>query len=191
MDDRTSVLLLGGFHAHSRSLAEELDRVGVVTSVADRLPDDRRGFGAVLVSADHPHCVRAVRELGGEGEPAVLVIGVPGYHETILSCLETGIAGLVSAEEPFESLVRAVREAAQRGTVGGRGLTRRQTQVLALVAAGLPNREIAGRLGVRTHTVKNHVQSILGKLGVSSRTAAAVALTGGASMCGGGGLGVR
>jgi DNA-binding NarL/FixJ family response regulator len=190
MDNHPRVLLLGGFHAHSRSLADELDRVGMTTEVVDSLPGDRRDFEVVLVSADHPGCVRAVRALGAEGEPAVLVIGVPGHHATVLSCLETGVAGLVSVDEPFEGLVLAVREASRRGVLGGRRLTRRQAQVLALVAAGLPNREIADRLGVRTHTVKNHVQTILGKLGVSSRTAATVALSGGASLCGGG-LGLR
>ncbi|MFE1077091.1 response regulator transcription factor [Nocardiopsis alba] len=191
MDDHLGILILGGFHAHSRSLAEELERVGMTTTLLEDLPPERRGFSVVLVSADRPDCVRTIRELGGKDDPAVIVIGVPGHHETVLECLKAGVAGLVAAHEPFENLVHAVREASRRGTLGGRHLTRRQSQVLALVAAGLPNREIAYRLGVRTHTVKNHVQTILSKLGVSSRTAATITLTGGVpAYRGGDGLGV-
>jgi len=51
-------------------------------------------------------------------------------------------------------------------------LTRRETEVLALLAEGLANREIAARLGISEHTIKFHIRSILGKLGASTRTAA-------------------
>ena len=51
-------------------------------------------------------------------------------------------------------------------------LTAREHEVLALVADGLPNREIAARLGISDHTVKFHLASIFGKLGVSTRTEA-------------------
>jgi DNA-binding NarL/FixJ family response regulator len=51
-------------------------------------------------------------------------------------------------------------------------LTRRELEVLQMVAAGLGNREIASRLGVSGHTIKFHISSILGKLGASSRTEA-------------------
>jgi DNA-binding NarL/FixJ family response regulator len=52
-------------------------------------------------------------------------------------------------------------------------LTRRETQVLELVARGCSNADIAGRLFVSEHTVKRHVANILGKLDVPSRAAAA------------------
>jgi DNA-binding NarL/FixJ family response regulator len=51
-------------------------------------------------------------------------------------------------------------------------LTRRELEVLRMVAAGLGNREIASQLGISEHTIKFHISSILGKLGVSSRTEA-------------------
>ncbi|MBO3747686.1 helix-turn-helix domain-containing protein [Streptosporangiaceae bacterium NEAU-GS5] len=52
-------------------------------------------------------------------------------------------------------------------------LTARQQEILALVGDGLTNRVIARRLGVSEHTVRKHLEHIFGRLGVSSRTAAA------------------
>jgi DNA-binding NarL/FixJ family response regulator len=51
-------------------------------------------------------------------------------------------------------------------------LTTREQQVLTLMAEGLANKEISGRLGISTHTVKFHISSILGKLNAASRTEA-------------------
>jgi DNA-binding NarL/FixJ family response regulator len=51
-------------------------------------------------------------------------------------------------------------------------LTARETQVLALVAHGLTNRQIAGRLGVSQHTVHRHLANVFTRLGLSSRAAA-------------------
>ena len=49
-------------------------------------------------------------------------------------------------------------------------LTPREVEVLAYVAKGLANKEIAGRLGTASGTIKMHVQNILGKLGAADRT---------------------
>jgi ATP/maltotriose-dependent transcriptional regulator MalT len=51
-------------------------------------------------------------------------------------------------------------------------LTAREHDVLALVSEGLPNRDIASALAISEHTVKFHLASIFGKLGVSTRTEA-------------------
>jgi DNA-binding NarL/FixJ family response regulator len=53
------------------------------------------------------------------------------------------------------------------------GLTEREVQVLRLVARGWTNREIADALVLSEHTVRRHLQNVFGRLGVSSRAAAA------------------
>lgn len=52
-------------------------------------------------------------------------------------------------------------------------LTPRQTEVIALIADGLANKEIADRLNLSTHTVNAHVAALLAKLNVANRAAAA------------------
>src|SRR5262249_38718447 len=54
----------------------------------------------------------------------------------------------------------------------GEPLTRREIQVVALLAEGLPNNAIGARLGISDQTVKFHVSSICGKLGAANRTEA-------------------
>ncbi len=90
--------------------------------------------------------------------------------------------GLVLAQiiEPTSSgaahrllhLVRHLRSRAQlEGPLGE--LSKRELEVLALVAEGLSNQRIAEELVISEHTVKRHVANILRRLGLSSRTAAA------------------
>src|SRR5262249_56738057 len=55
-------------------------------------------------------------------------------------------------------------------------LTGREQEILALVDNGLSNKDIARRLNIEVATVKNHVHSVLGKLGVSTRGQAAASL---------------
>ena len=68
------------------------------------------------------------------------------------------------------------RTSTRSGTSGGSGgqLTERELQALAGIARGLSNRAIAAELGIAENTVKNHVRAVLEKLGVASRTEAAL-----------------
>lgn len=99
-------------------------------------------------------------------------LGRPADAEREAVAARDRLAGLGAKPEAdragrlLSGLVRAVRSPA---TV----ITRREREVLAHVAAGLTNREIAGRLVVSEHTVHRHVANILRKLDVPSRTAAA------------------
>src|SRR5205085_10040775 len=96
-------------------------------------------------------------------ELASASIDLAGEFETLAAAQAAGIAadgyliagrnGDVSAEDAFQER-----------------LTPRETQVLELLAEGLPNRAIAERLAISDQTVKFHVASIAGKLGAANRT---------------------
>jgi DNA-binding CsgD family transcriptional regulator len=69
-----------------------------------------------------------------------------------------------------------VRGERQRPATGWASLTDTELAVARLVAAGLTNREAAGRLFVSPHTVNTHLRHVFGKLGVSTRTALTAAV---------------
>lgn len=84
--------------------------------------------------------------------------------------------GAVTDVEATTTLLREIETEAQERTgrvSGAAGLTRREVEVLRLVAQGLTDREIATRLVLSRHTVHRHIHSILTKLGLPSRAAAA------------------
>ena len=106
--------------------------------------------------------------------------------------LQAGAAGFLYKDVDPDALVRAIRSVHDGHTVlapeaaglmaarpggGARGmaaLTGREREVLALLAAGRSNREIARSLRVAEKTVKSHVSNVLAKLGVADRTQAAL-----------------
>lgn len=61
---------------------------------------------------------------------------------------------------------------ARRDTIVGTVLTSREREILALLADGLGNKQIAARLGISANTVKTHLELLFEKLGVSSRAEA-------------------
>ena len=78
-----------------------------------------------------------------------------------------------------ESIVNSRRNDSDKAANDGdwnpfEGLTEREVEIIALIAEGLSNREIAGRLFLAEKTVKNYVSDILGKLGMQRRTQAAL-----------------
>ena len=74
-----------------------------------------------------------------------------------------------------EAVLGAAGHSSGRSRAGGpAGLTARESEVLALLAQGLPNKGIAGALGLSPKTVGNHVERIYTKLGVSNRAGAAM-----------------
>ena len=90
---------------------------------------------------------------------------------------DTAALELDNATTAFEQLgalpdLARVDTLARRTELHPHGLTKRELEVLRLVAAGKTNRDIASELVVSEHTVARHVQNIFSKLDVSSRSAA-------------------
>jgi NarL family two-component system response regulator YdfI len=94
--------------------------------------------------------------------------------EQLVAALEAAASGLlvVHPSHAAEGLPAAPAQTAVLDELT-ESLTRREVEVLQMLAGGLSNKEIAARLNISDHTVKFHVASILGKLGAASRTEAA------------------
>ncbi|HWX39318.1 MAG TPA: response regulator transcription factor [Candidatus Sulfotelmatobacter sp.] len=93
--------------------------------------------------------------------------------EQLVAALEAAASGLLvlHSSHVAEGLPAASSPAPALDELS-ESLTRREVEVLQMLAGGLSNKEIAARLSISDHTVKFHVASILGKLGAASRTEA-------------------
>jgi DNA-binding NarL/FixJ family response regulator len=137
------------------------------------------------------HGVEAIAAIAGRaGGPVVLVLTTYDTDADILAAVEAGATGYLLKDAPPEELAAAVRAAAAgesalapavahrliaRVRAPGIALSRRETEVLQLVADGLSNQQISRRLHLSQATVKTHLVHVYGKLGVDSRTAAVAA----------------
>ena len=136
--------------------------------------------------------------------PEVEVIALTSFIEEarVVAAIEAGASGFLLKDAEADELAAAIRAAAagevhldpaiagivaRRMRDGGRAsgagnggpagigaLTTRERDVLARVARGLPNRQIADDLGITERTARTHVSNILAKLGLASRTQAAL-----------------
>jgi len=134
--------------------------------------------------------------------PDVEVIALTSFIEEsrVVAAIEAGASGFLLKDAEADELAAAIRSAAagevhldpavasivaRRMRDGGRGsaldqadgigtLTARERDVLARVARGYPNRQIASDLGITERTARTHVSNILAKLGLTSRTQAAL-----------------
>jgi DNA-binding NarL/FixJ family response regulator len=135
--------------------------------------------------------------------PEVEIVALTSFVEEAraLAAIEAGASGFLLKDAEADELAAAIRAAAagevhldpaiagivarrMRSGLGdaptavGRGglasLTSRERDVLGCVARGLPNRAIAERLGITERTARTHVSNILAKLGLESRTQAAL-----------------
>jgi len=131
----------------------------------------------------------AITELARRGVTArVLVLTTYDTDAHVLPAIDAGATGYLLKDAPREELLRGARAAANGESVlspsvaawlmnrvrtpAPQLLSRREMEVLELVAAGNTNREAAGRLFITEATVKSHLLSIYAKLGVRDRAAA-------------------
>lgn len=144
--------------------------------------------------------VEATRRLH-ESHPECKVIALTTFDddETVFDGLRAGAVGYLLKDVPSDTLVEAIRATARgesflqpsvaRKVVAeftrlsnrsaaqaalDEPLSEREREILVLLAGGLSNKEIAGRLFLAEGTVKNHITNILGKLEVRDRTQAAL-----------------
>ncbi|MEZ0340674.1 LuxR C-terminal-related transcriptional regulator [Mycobacterium sp. pV006] len=145
---------------------------------------------------DSPMLLRQLRRI--DPNARVVVTGVSEDDEAaIVGCAEAGVVGYHMRNESLDELLTLIDRvaagespcsprlsgillrrlsalAAQRHPASREvSLTTREIEILRMLEAGMANREIADRLCIAVHTVKNHVHSVLTKLGVSSREQAA------------------
>jgi DNA-binding NarL/FixJ family response regulator len=139
-----------------------------------------------------PSGVEATAEIR-RAAPAVgvLVLTMLDDDESVRDALRAGAAGYLLKGDSRLQIVHAIHAVAAGATVLGSGvtpnalaspvppapfaqLTARERQILDLLAAGLPTRTIATRLGLAGKTVTNNMSAIFAKLGVASRTEAAL-----------------
>jgi len=164
-------------------------------SISGQLVDLEPNVVLIETAADtHEELLNTLTETEVAQEHAVIVLSEQANAAWLSKALRLGVRAVLPHEVTPEQL-RAALEAAAAGlvvvhpsevdavlpaVVGSsppvdellEPLTRREREVLQMLAGGLANKEIAARLAISDHTVKFHVASILGKLGASTRTEA-------------------
>jgi DNA-binding NarL/FixJ family response regulator len=155
-----------------------------VAVIAQRTVVAIEAFGSVPAGAVVIGCDRSLAELlARDGTRAVGVVPGDADATTIGAAISAVAAGLSVRPPdltPFDWDADDALQPSARPTGGSQRaeesiaepLTARERDVLDWLARGLSNRAIAARLGISEHTVKFHLASIFGKLGVRTRTAA-------------------
>jgi DNA-binding NarL/FixJ family response regulator len=163
--------------------------------IAARLRPDVVVMDVRMPVMDGIEATRQITAGQGAGVPRVLILTTFDLDEYVFEALRAGASGFALKSRPLEELLTAIRTVAvgeallapsvtrrliahfahrasapPRTPPGLAELTDREREVLALVARGLTNAELAGTLQVSLPTVKTHVSRILTKLGARDRT---------------------
>jgi len=168
----------------------ENGREGV--AAADRLAPDVILMDLLMPEMSGLEAIAAIKE----AHPEIEIVAVTSFieEEKVTSALEAGASGYLLKDAEAEEVAQAIRSAyggevhldpavsrllAQRlrqrkEPEPVEPLTAREKEVLAQLARGAANKEIAYELGITERTARTHVSNILGKLGLASRTQAAL-----------------
>jgi DNA-binding NarL/FixJ family response regulator len=179
-------------------LDQELEIVGEAEDGAEtiaRVPAARPDVLLLDIRMPRKSGVDVLRELSAmRALPATLILTTFDDAEVVLEAIRSGARGFMLKDVSYEQLISAIRAVASgetvfqpaitqrllraKDTIAGDGLgpaeelTDRERQVVRLMAGGYSNKEIAHALGTAEGTIKNHVSSILIKLGARDRTRA-------------------
>jgi len=172
-------------------VADASDGAEALDLVAEHSPD------VVLMDLSMPNVdgIEATKRIV-ESQPATKVIALTSFatDDKVFPAIRAGAAGYLLKEAEPAELAEAIRKvyrgesilhpniaarlmadvAAATPRAHRTDLTRRELEVLRLIAQGMSNRQIASELTVAEKTVKTHVSSVLSKLGVADRTQAAI-----------------
>lgn len=130
----------------------------VVTDARLRITDDFAA--ATVLLCDEDDLLVTLRPLRG----GLALLPTSASAEQVVAAIEAAAAGL--------AVVHPDHAASLAASAGDDPLTPREREVLHLLAAGLGNKEIAGRLAISDHTAKFHVSQILAKLNAGTRAEA-------------------
>jgi DNA-binding NarL/FixJ family response regulator len=119
------------------------------------------GAAALVLLADEDELVGSLRPF----RTGIALLPTTATAEQIVAAVEAAAAGLIVLHADHAGSLTAP-------PVDDDPLTPREREVLHMLAAGLGNKEIAGRLHISDHTAKFHVSQILAKLGAASRAEA-------------------
>jgi two-component system NarL family response regulator len=117
----------------------------------------------------------------------LIVLTTYDGDEDIYRAMHAGAKAYLLKDSPTEELLKAIRSvnngeryvspemgAKLADRIDANALSPKERQTLSLIAEGMPNKQIALEMGISEGTVRTHVANLLGKLGVSSRTEAAM-----------------
>jgi two-component system, NarL family, response regulator len=146
-----------------------------VTVIDIRMPftNGVQAMTAIRVRSPQARFVALSTYAGDEDIRAALQAGAQAYLTK--DVLDTELVDAIRRVHAGSSYLPASVAATLAANQPRPGLTAREREVLALIVRGLGNKQIAGELHIAEYTVKNHVKSILSKLGVEDRTEAAMA----------------
>src|ERR1700730_3393492 len=137
----------------------------ILQELRETYPDAR---AVILLDSSEPTRVQEALRAGAKG-----VFDHRESPEMLCRCIHELHGGRVWVNNDHLALVlESLASAPKVRAVGGNGmdlLSKRESEVVSCLAEGLSNREIAERLGLSQHTIKNHMFRIFDKLGVSNR----------------------
>ncbi|MGP4978374.1 response regulator [Brachybacterium tyrofermentans] len=188
---RSGLVALLRLESDLEVVGEAADGASTLAAVAEHTPDlllldvqmpaGTRADGAPG-PADGIEVAEALRAAGGPGSrPRIIVLTTFGRAGYLRRTMEAGAHGFMVKDTPVERLVDAIRRvdqglrvvdpelAAQSLSVGSSPLTAKETEVLQSAASGGTTAQIAAALFLSEGTVRNHISSAIGKIGVTNR----------------------